>query len=446
MTFNKNFLFGVATSAPQIEGAALEDGKGLSIWDVFARIPGAIADASLPEPSCDFYHHMKEDIRLMKELNIESYRFSFSWSRILPYGKGSVNQTGLDFYKHMLDELHKNDIVPNATIYHWDLPFELDREGGWLNRDIINWYGEYASLLFKEFGDAIPLWVTINEPIATYVGHAQGFFAPGKRNEQYGRQANHHILMAHGEGVRRFRQENLKNSEIGIVVDIWNHHPLRKDNEGDCRLAELENEKTYRSYLNPIFKGCYTDELINYMIQNKCMPQIQEGDMHTINERLDFFGLNCYNRVLECTEPELLEKRKREFTGGNYLDNGTEYYPKAVYDAAHILKDQYQIDIPIYITENGVTNCGEEIREDGSIHDEERIRYLNGFLEWVEKAIADGIDIKGYYVWSLLDNWEWSAGHKARYGLVNVDFKTQKRTCKDSAYWYKNLIAQIKGL
>lgn len=446
MNFSKDFIFGVATAAQQVEGAALEDGRGLSVWDTFARIPGAIADGTLPSPSCDMYHSWKEDIHMMKEMNIESYRFSFSWSRILPEGKGKINQKGIDFYKRMLEELHKNDIIPNATVYHWDLPYELEREGGWLNRDIINWYGEYASLLFKEYGKDIPLWVTINEPIATYVGYAQGIFAPGRRNEQYGRQANHHVLMSHGEGVRRFRQENLKDAKIGIVVDIWNHHPLRPDNEGDRRLAELENEKTYRSYLNPIFHGWYRDELLEYMKNNNCMPYMEQGDMETVNEKLDFFGLNCYNRVLDCTDPNLLEKRKSEAVGGNYLNNGNEYYPKAVYDAAHILKDQFKVDIPIYITENGVINCNEKIQADGCIHDEERIQYIKGFLEWIEKAIADGIDIRGYYVWSILDNWEWSAGLSHKYGLVNVDFETQKRTWKDSAYWYKNLIAEVKGL
>ncbi len=444
MKFDKNFLFGVATSAAQVEGAALEDGRGLSIWDTFARIPGAIADGSLPDPTCDMYHHWKSDIQLMKELNIESYRFSFSWSRILPDGKGRINEKGLDYYKRMIDELHKQGIVPNATIYHWDLPYELEREGGWLNRDIVNWYGEYASLLFKEFGDSVPIWATINEPVATYVGYAMGFFAPGYKNEKYGRQVNHHILFAHGEGVQRFREAGLKDAKIGIVVDIWNHHPLRPDNEEDQRLAEMENEKTYRSYLNPIFRGCYSDKLLHYMEENHCMPQMEPGDMEKISRKIDFFGLNCYNRVVDCADPDLLQNRKREILGGNYLDDGTEFYPKAVYDAAHILHDEYKLDIPIYVTENGLANCKQQVEEDGSIHDTERIQYLNGFLEWIEKAINDGIDIRGYYVWSLLDNWEWCGGHKARYGLVHVDFDTQQRTCKDSAVWYKNKIAEVK--
>lgn len=442
MNFPKDFLFGVATSAPQVEGAFKEDGRGLSIWDVFARIPGTIADNTRPDVTCDMYHRWPEDLKLMKELNIQSYRFSFSWSRIFPEGKGAVNQKGLDYYKRMIDELHRLDIVPNATVYHWDLPYELEREGGWLNRDVAKWYGEYASFLFREFGDSIPMWATINEPIATYVGYGQGIFAPGRRGEAFGRQANHHVLLAHGEGVQRFREENLKNAQVGIVVDIWHHHPFRPDCEADIRLAELENEKAYRSYLNPIFKGCYTDELLQYMKENNCMPIMEDGDMKKISTPLDFFGMNCYNRVVDCADETVYKKEKKEFVGGNFMDNGTEFYPKAVYDALHILKENYKVNIPIYITENGTYNCNEAIAADGKIHDTERIQYINGFLEWISKAMEEGIDVRGYYAWSLLDNWEWSGGYTYRYGMVHTDFETQERICKDSAYWYRDLIAK----
>lgn len=444
MKFSKDFLFGVATSAPQVEGAALEDGKGLSIWDTFARIPGSIADNTIPDVSCDMYHRYKEDFQLMKELNIESYRFSFSWSRILPEGKGRVNQKGLDYYKRLIDELNRLNIIPNATLYHWDLPYELEREGGWLNRDVVKWYGEYASLLFREFGSSIPMWATINEPIATYVGYGQGRFAPGKRGEAFGRQANHHILLAHGEGVKRFREENIKDSQIGIVVDIWNHHPFRTDNKEDIALAELENEKSYRSYLNPIFKGAYTEELLTYMKQNNCIPVMEEGDMEKIAVPMDFFGLNCYNRVVDCSDSSVMKKEEQKYTGGNFMDNGSEYYPKAVYDAIHILKEDYGVNIPIYITENGTYNCNEEVTADKKVHDTDRIAYIKGFLQWISKAIEEGADIRGYYTWSLLDNWEWSRGYTYRFGLVYTDFETQERICKDSALWYRDFIHKMK--
>ena len=435
----KDFIFGVATSAPQVEGGYIEDGKGLSIWDTFARIPGTIVDGTRPDVTCGMYHSWKEDLKLMKAMNIQSYRFSFSWSRILPEGKGKVNQKGLDYYKALIEEMNRLDIIPNATLYHWDLPYELEREGGWLNRDVVQWYGEYASLLFATFGDSIPMWATINEPIATYVGYGLGQFAPGRRGERFGRQANHHVLMAHGEGVKRFRDAAMGTSQIGIVVDVWHHHPYRPDNEADQKRATLENEKSYMSYLNPIFKGCYTDALLNYMAETDSMPLMAADDMTHIHQPIDFFGLNCYNRVVDCADASLLVKTQN--TGGNFMDNGSEYYPKAVYDALHILRDVYEVTIPIYITENGTYNCNEAIGEDGRIHDKERIQYIEGFLEWTQKAIEEGIDVRGYYAWSLMDNWEWSAGYTYRFGLIHTDFDTQERIWKDSAYWYQSLIA-----
>ncbi|MDD3402252.1 MAG: GH1 family beta-glucosidase [Hespellia sp.] len=441
----ETFLFGTATSAAQIEGGAFEDGRGASIWDTFAARKGTISDGSTPKKACDFYHSFSTDLEIAKKINIESFRFSFSWSRIFPEGTGKINQKGLDYYKRLVEELHKQEIVPNATVYHWDLPQALEEKGGWLNRDIVNWYGEYASLLYRTFADSIPLWATINEPIATYVGYAQGFFAPGHCSEKEGRQANHHILLAHGEGVKRFREEGGKDGKIGIVVDIWNHHPLRKENINDIRIAELENEKTYRSYLNPIFKGAYTEALLKYMEENRCMPEIQEGDLEYMKQPLDFFGLNCYNRVVDCADEKIMEEERRQKRlGGNFQDNGNEFYPKAVYDAIQILKQDYELDIPIYVTENGTPSYNEDPEADGCVHDAERIRYMEGFLYWIHKAIEEGHDVRGYYVWSLLDNWEWNSGFESRYGLTHVDFETQKRVIKDSGKWYAQ-VCKEKG-
>lgn len=439
--FPETFLFGVATSAAQVEGAAFEEGRGMSVWDTFARIPGMIGDGSVPDNTCDFYHLFREDIKRMKDMNLDTFRFSFSWSRIFPEGIGKINQKGVDFYKRLLEELQKNDMIPNATLYHWDLPWELERKGGWLNRECVEWYGEYASFMFREFGNQIPLWVTFNEPIATYVGYGLGGFAPGRIGESYGRQANHHVLLAHGEGVKRFRQENLKDAQVGIVVDMWHHHPLRTDSELDLRAAELENEKSYGSYLNPVFKGEYHPILLEYMEKENCMPIMKEGDMERICVPLDFYGLNCYNRVVTCGEPRIMEQMKKiRNLGGNFMDNGNEFYPKAVYDAIHILKEKYKVEIPIYITENGTYNCQEEIQSDGKIHDVQRIEYIKGFLYWIHKAMEEGADIRGYYAWSLLDNWEWSAGFDYRFGLIHVDYDTQERIWKDSGIWYSDLV------
>ena len=432
--FPEGFLWGSASAAYQIEGGWKEGGKGMTNWDAFVRIPGKTYKATTGDVAVDHYHRYKEDIALMAEMGLNTYRFSVSWARIFPEGTGEVNEEGIAFYQNIIDECLKYNIEPMVTIYHWDLPYELERLGGWLNRDVADWYGEYASILYREFGDTVPLWATVNEPIATYVGYALGGFAPGFKLEKYGRQANHHILLAHGEGIRRFRQENLKDSKAGIVVDVWQHYPLRPENEKDCEIARLENEKTFRSYLNPIFKGCYRQELLRYMEEKDCMPVIKDGDMERIHQPLDFFGLNCYNRVLDCAEPESVPDRKKN--GGNFMENGMEFYPKAVYEAVEMLKKDYQLTIPIYITENGTCNCNERVQEDGRIRDEQRIEYIRGNLYWIAKAIEEGTDIRGYYVWSLLDNWEWCAGFESRFGLVHVDFDTQKRTVKDSGRWY----------
>ena len=436
--FPKNFLFGVATSAPQVEGAAAEDGRGPSIWDEFAKLPGKIYDGTRPDVTCDQYHHYREDAKLMKELGINSYRFSFSWSRILPEGKGAINQKGLDYYKRLLDALDENGILPNATLYHWDLPHALDQLGGWYNRDAVNWYADYAELLFRSFGDRIPYWATFNEPIATYIGYSGGRLAPGRGDEKSGRQANHHLLLAHGEGVRRFREIAPKAAQIGIVVDIWQHWPYRPDHTEDIALAELENEKSWRSYLNPLFKGAYTPELLAWMEQESVMPDIRPGDMERICQPLDFYGMNVYNRIRDCADPDLMARETGVADGGNVLVR--DFYPKAVYDAVKMLRERYDLRIPVLITENGDYAVNEKPDEQGKIHDGDRVRYLEGFLHWIGKALEEGADIRGYYVWSLMDNWEWSAGKVLRYGLCYTDYETQQRIPKDSAYWYKAFI------
>ena len=437
--FPENFLWGVATAAAQIEGAAQRDGRGLSIWDVFAKIPGKIEKGHTPEVACNHYDLYKEDIKMMKDLGVNSYRFSTSWSRIIPDGKGPINQKGLDFYKRVVDELLINDITPNMTLYHWDLPYELENVGGWLNRDTAKWYGEYAQILFHEFADRVPLFSTINEPIATYVGYALGAFAPGRKLDAFGKQANHNILLAHGEGVKAFRAANPKDSKIGIVIDIWNRHPARPDNEEDIAIAQRDNEESYLFYMNPILKGKYSEYMLNKMERDGTMPDIRTGDLQLISQPIDYFGCNCYNRVVVSTEEKEI-KKEIERCGGNYQESGQEYYPKSVYDAVKILKDDFQLKMPIYITENGTYNIQETIGEDGIVHDDYRIQYVQGFLEWIHQAISEGVDIRGYYLWSLYDNFEWAAGYTYPFGIIHNDFETQKRTWKDSAYWYKHVI------
>lgn len=436
--FPKNFQWGVATSASQIEGAAFEDGRGASIWDTFSRLPGKILDGSTPDVACDFYHRYKSDIALAKSLGINAFRFSFSWSRILPDGTGRINGKGLDFYDRMIDELLKNGITPNATLYHWDLPQGIEDRGGWLNRDCADWFADYAELLFRRFSDRVPMFSTLNEPIAIYVGYACGGFAPGKQSDQCGKQACHNALLAHGKAVERFRSVASRKSKIGIVVDIWHRHPARDDNPEDIALAEKENEESYRFFLNPVFKGRYTEYILEKMQREGTTPQMRDDDFPLIGQKLDFFGLNCYNRVVVSKDSEAV-KKKIVNAGGNFADSGEEFYPKSVYDALHILKDDYKVDIPVLITENGCRDVSEKT-VDGRICDEYRIHYIRGFLEWIHKAMEEGIDVRGYYLWSLVDNFEWSAGYEYKFGIAANDRKTQKRTLKESAYAYSEII------
>lgn len=438
LKFPDNFQWGLATSAGQIEGAAREDGRGDSIWDTFSRLPGKILDGSTPDVACDFYHRYKSDIALAKSLGINAFRFSFSWSRIFPDGTGNINYKGLDFYDRMIDELLKNGIMPNATLYHWDLPQGIEDRGGWLNRDCADWFADYAELLFRRFSDRVPLFSTLNEPIAIYVGYGCGAFAPGKNSDRFGKQACHNALLAHGKAVERFRSLSLQKSKIGIVIDIWHRHPARDDNPDDVALAEKENEESYRFFLNPIFNGGYSDYILKKMSDDGTLPEIEPEDFKYIGQKLDFFGLNCYNRVVVSKDSEAI-KKKIINAGGNFADTGEEFYPKSVYDALRILKNDYKVDIPIIITENGCRDNGEK-SVNGEICDEFRIRYVKGFLKWIHKAIEEGIDVRGYYLWTLIDNFEWTAGYKFRFGIVSNDRITQKRTLKKSAFEYSDII------
>lgn len=444
LEFPKSFLWGAATSAYQVEGAWNADGRGPSIWDTFSQTPGKTWNDISGNVACDHYYRYSEDIAHMKRLGLHSYRFSFSWPRILPEGTGKVNHKGLDFYKRLVDELLENGIRPNATLYHWDLPQALEDRGGWTQRDVKDWYAEYASLLFREFNGLIPMWATLNEPIALYVGYGIGIFAPGRRSQKDAKAAMYHALLAHGEGVKAFRAEGMKDSQIGIVVDIWKRHAAR-DRPEDHALARRGDENGHLFFLDPIFKGRFSDYILDQMKADGTLPDIRQGDLELISQPIDYYGLNVYNRILVSTDPALstdpaMQGNKQKHIGGNFLDNGSEFYPKAVYDAAMLLKNEYGLSIPIYITENGTYNCGEDVVE-GRIHDEERMRYVRGFLEWTHKAIQDGADIRGYYAWSLMDNYEWSAATSRRYGLIHVDFDTQQRIWKDSAYWYQEVIA-----
>lgn len=436
--FPEDFIWGVATAAQQIEGAAFEDGRGASIWDVFSRMPGAIKHGETPDVCCDSYHHIERDVEMLKELGVQSYRFSFSWSRMIPDGSGEVNPAGIEYYKKLITALNEAGIKPNVTMYHWDLPYALQIKGGFGNRDIIKWFTHYAEVLLDNFGDMVDMWVTFNEPIAVYVGYALGWFAPGLKDEAYARQCLHHLLLCHGETVKLFRKKNLTNAKIGIVVDVWRHYAARVGNADDEWAALYNNEIAgYGMFLNPLYLGKYSDEHMKYMQEHGIAPVIQEGDMETICQKLDFHGLNFYNAIFDNVKEQERKKKEQAQAGGNYQDR-PEDHTDMLTDVLQMLVDKYHIDIPIFITENGLPVDGDSKEE--LLNDEERIGYVKGVLTALHKAMEEGVDVRGYYLWSLLDNFEWSAGFDARYGIYYTDFETLKCIPKKSAGWYSELI------
>ena len=437
MAFPENFLWGCATSAAQVEGAPFEDGKTPSIWDVMAQKPGKIFNGQTPANACDSYHRFDRDLKNLCDLGVNAYRMSIAWARVLPQGVGQLNQKGMDYYKRAFDALLSHGIMPNVTLYHWDLPQALEDRGGWVNRDSIEWFGEYADKMFTAFGDIVPMWSTINEPIATYVGYACGGFAPGYTNEKWGNQARHNILVAHGKGVEAFRSHHL-NSKIGVVIDIWKRHALT-DAPEDIALMVDQDERNWKFYCDPILAGHYSDYILEHLAAEGTLMHMEPDDFRLTAQPLDYFGLNVYNRVPVTANQQVAMDFSQ---GGNFLNNRTEYYPKAVYDAIHLLHDLYGIKIPIYITENGTYFEGTEtVGADGMIHDDDRIRYIAGFLEWLEKAIDEGFDVRGYFLWSLMDNFEWSAGTNFKFGILSTDPKTFDTRWKKSAYFYRDFIA-----
>ncbi len=435
--FPAGFDFGVATSAFQIEGAWNEDGKGPSIWDKFSQTPGKVHLNIPGNRGADHYHRMKEDVALMREIGVTSYRFSLSWSRLIPKGVGQVNQKGVDFYSRLIDELLAAGIQPNVTLYHWDLPQALEDKGGWINRDIIGAFSDYAELAFRSYGDRVRRWATLNEPISIWVGYSMGVFAPGRTDEKDARQALHHALVAHGKGVEAFRASG-KPGEIGVVFDIWQRHPAT-DKPEDRAVADRDEDDGFRFFLDPVLKGDYSERIRKRLTERGTMPEVREGDLATIHAPIDYLGLNVYSRVVVSAEyynPKWWVADEKH-PGGNFLDNGMEYYPRAVYDAVFMAKEQYGWQGPIFITENGAAD-GPNVAD--PLDDQERINYVAGFLEWIHQAIADGADVRGYYLWSLMDNYEWAAGYSQKFGIVHLDTETMARTPKASAKWYADVI------
>ena len=439
VSFPNDFLWGAATSSYQIEGAWDQDGKGESIWDRFAHTPGRIRDGSSGDVACDHYHLYREDISLMRRLGLRAYRFSVSWPRVLPQGKGAVNPKGLDFYSRLADGLLEAGIKPLITLYHWDLPQALQDLGGWANRDIAHWFADYAAAVARRLGDRVDLWTTMNEPqVFALLGHFTGEHAPGQMDPLKYFPASHHINLAHGDGVAAIRAES-SAARVGTVLQLPPFHP-RSDREEDRRAARVLDGLSNRWYAEPVLLGRYPQDILDLLKPLK-LP-IHDGDLKRIHQPLDFAGLNLYTRAFARHEPAIpliqaMIDEKHRVPGAKYTDFDWEIYPEAIYESLMRFKNEWG-DPAVYVTENGMA-WRDEVR-DGEVHDPERIEFLTAYLAQVRKAMDHGVKVKGYFQWSLLDNFEWAYGYTKRFGLVHVDFATQARTPKASAAWYRDVI------
>ncbi len=434
--FPEGFLWGAATSALQVEGSPLADGAGPSIWHRFARVPGNITDGTTADVACDHYRRFADDVQLMSEIGLTTYRFSIAWGRVMPRGTGQINRAGLDFYERLVDALLEKGIRPNATLYHWDLPAALDDRGGWLNRDIADWFAEYASATARVLSDRIPMWATLNEPwVVVDGGYLHGAHAPGHRSHFEAPIAAHNLMRAHGAGVEALRAEGAR--KVGLVVNIEPKYAA-SDSASDIAAQRRAEGYMNRQYLDAAVLGSYPTELAD--IFGEGWPEHSAEDMARIRQPLDWIGVNYYTRSVTSDDPSnypVREGRVRQERHA-HTEMGWEVYPQGLTDTLVWVRERYG-DVPLYVTENGAAFYDAPSSDD-LVEDPLRVRYYREHLRAVHQAIASGVDVRGYYAWSLLDNYEWSHGFSKRFGIVHVDFHTQRRTPKASARFYASVI------
>lgn len=443
MSFSENFVWGAATASYQIEGAASEDGKGQSIWDVFSHTTGKIWNDHHGDVACNHYHRMEEDVRLMGDIGLQAYRFSLSWPRILPDGTGEVNEGGLDFYDGLVDALLAANIQPYITLYHWDLPYALYKRGGWLNRDIADWFANYTEIVSKRLGDRVKNWITLNEPgVFINAGYRHGRHAPGdKRPDGDILRIIHHSSLAHGRAVQVLRK-NVADSNIGISHATVPTIPAN-DSEPEIQAAAkfLFEDRVGKDahwsnllWLDPIIKGAYPPEVYEHYGEH--MPDFPEADLSTIAQPIDFIGLNIYFGSHTYLE-DGMTKRREQTHNQPITRFDWPVQPELLYWGPRHFYERY--NLPIYITENGLSSM-DWVTLDGTVPDVMRIDFTRRYLREYRRAAADGVDVRGYFHWSLMDNFEWALGYRERFGLIYVDFDTQERTLKDSAKWYHTVI------
>jgi len=444
MSFPEGFVWGASTAAYQVEGAWNEDGKGPSVWDVFCRQEGAIYRGHTGEVACDHYHHYDDDVAVMKEIGLTGYRFSVSWPRVLPNGIDPVNEKGLAFYDRLVDRLLEAGIEPYLTLFHWDYPYELFLRGGWLNPDSPEWFAAYAETVTRRLSDRVTHWMTLNEPqVFVWAGHSEGRHAPGLRlGAAHLAVASHHVLLAHGRGVQAIRGAARKGVQVGYAPEGIVRIPAtdRPQDVEAAREATFAMNGTYLRvntwWMDPVFLGRYPEDGLRAFGADA--PRVASADMDTIHQPLDFFGFNNYfsRQVVRAADGSIVEV---EFPpGAPRTAYQWDVTPQSLYWGTRFFHERY--GLPIYITENGLSNI-EWVSVDGAVHDPQRIDFLTRYLRALRRASGEGIPVRGYFQWTLMDNFEWAAGYRERFGLVYVDFQTQRRIPKDSARWYKGVIA-----
>jgi beta-glucosidase len=438
-------LWGTATAAYQVEGAVNEDGRGPSIWDTFSHTPGNVLHGDTGDIACDHYHRLEEDLELMTSLGVRAYRFSVAWPRIQPQGSGPANQKGLDFYRRLVEGLGERDIVPMLTLYHWDLPQALEDQGGWTSRETSERFAEYAGLVYEDLSDEVPFWITLNEPwVSAWLGHGIGVHAPGHRDTAKALAATHHLLLGHGFALDAMRASGREDNQLGVTLNLSPVRPSR-DREADREAARRVDGQVNRLYLDAIFRGSYPEDILENYRGESDFSFVRDGDLEKISAPVDFFGVNYYMRHMvreddTGTDDVFSSVRARALIPHNAERTamGWPVESDGLREILVRLHEEYT-SAPIYITENGRA-AHDYVDPEGEVKDEERIAFLEAHFRAAREAMERGVDLKGYFVWSLLDNFEWAEGYSKRFGIVYVDYATQRRIPKMSARWYSEVI------
>ena len=435
-TFPSDFVWGTATASFQVEGAVNKDGRGTSIWDTFCREPGRVAFGHTGDIATDQYHRYAEDVELMHELGVQSYRFSVAWPRVQPEGSGPINPRGFDYYQRLIDALLEKGINPAVTLYHWDLPQPLQDAGGWPNRETAKRFESYAAAVFDALGDRVNSWITLNEPwCSAFLGYDNGHHAPGITDTQQAYSATHHLNLAHGLAVRAFRQKGVKG-EIGITWNLGTPRPATSREE-DRRAADRAADQTTRMFLDPVFGRGYPER---HLTAQKVTMPVESGDLELISKKIDFVGMNYYSEAVVTFDPTASEEFRSVPSYHERTHMDWAVTPEGLYRQLHWVHEATN-GTPLYITENGCA-YPDQLSNDGTrVHDTKRIEYLRAHFKACARAVQDGVNLKGYYLWSFIDNFEWAWGYTRRFGIVYCDYVDQRRVPKDSYYYYREVIA-----